>query len=101
MPEQERHILICSGPRCDPTRRRADELLRQLADMVAADPTLQLKCSRTQCMSACEFGPTLVVLPDDVWYRCEDSAALERIVSEHLQQGQSVTELVFALRGQE
>jgi (2Fe-2S) ferredoxin len=52
-------------------------------------------------MSACEFGPTLVVLPDDVWYRCEDSAALERIVSEHLQQGQSVTELVFALRGQE
>ncbi len=47
-------------------------------------------------MVACRNqGPLMVVYPEGVWYRCVDTASLDRIVTEHLVGGNEVYDLIF------
>jgi len=32
----------------------------------------------------CEFGPTLVVYPDNVWYSCKTEEEVDQVINEHL-----------------
>ena len=67
-----------------------------MGSKIDARPDLRVKRTRTHCMVACKnMGPILVVYPEGVWYRCLDEASLDRIVSEHLEQGREVSDLVF------
>ena len=45
-------------------------------------------------------GPLVVVYPEGVWYQCKDEVALDRIVTEHLEQGKLVEDLIFHKLGE-
>ena len=96
MRTHSRHILMCTGPRCTEDGLRAEAMFGVLGEAIDARPELRVKRTRTHCMVACKNqGPLAVVYPEGVWYRCEDAAAVERIVAEHLENGREVTDLVF------
>jgi (2Fe-2S) ferredoxin len=101
MRTHNRHVLMCTGPRCTTDGVAAEAMFGQLGEKIDARPDLRVKRTRTHCMVACKFGgPNLVVYPEGVWYRCTDEAALERIVTEHLVDGREVTDLIFHRLGE-
>ncbi len=53
--------------------------------------------SKVDCLRVCEQGPIAVVYPDGVWYHSAEGEVLDRIIREHLVEGQVVGEYVFAL----
>jgi (2Fe-2S) ferredoxin len=48
------------------------------------------------CLDRCELGPTVVVYPEGVWYRCERREDVEEILQSHLKRGERVWRLMLA-----
>jgi (2Fe-2S) ferredoxin len=87
---------MCTGPRCTEDGVLSEAMFAVLGEKIDARPGLTVKRTRTHCMVACKAqGPVVVVYPEGVWYRCEDEAAIERVVVEHLEGGREVTDLIF------
>lgn len=100
MRTHQRHVLLCTGPRCTEAGVQAEAMFLQLGKEIDARPQLCVKRTRSQCFAVCKGGPILVVYPEGVWYRVTDTAALKRIVADHLEGGREVSELVFHRLGQ-
>lgn len=45
------------------------------------------------CLDACEYGPSLVVYPDEVWYGGVTVADVPEIIEEHIIGGRPVERL--------
>lgn len=93
-----RHILICTGGFCSPSRggRGLYSLLATLLERegLLFGPT-RVKRSETPCLGVCEGGPIVAVYPEGIWYRGVTPELLERIVVEHLRDGNVVEHAVF------
>ena len=90
-----KHVLMCTGPRCTEDGRQAELMFQQLGRKIDSRPDLKVKRTRTSCFAVCKMGPIMVVYPEGVWYRSIDESVLERIVAEHLQDGNEVSEHVI------
>lgn len=93
-----RHILICTGRFCDPNGKAAalyNRLPTLLGELGDYDNPQRVKRGTTACLGVCAGGPLLVIYPDGVWYHHVDQDLLKRIVDEHLEQNQPVTEAIF------
>lgn len=93
-----RHLLVCVGPRCAQDGQ-AQTLFDSLGDKFKAaglhEGELRVKRSRVSCFAACKGGPVVCVQPDGTWYYNVTDANMDRIVRQHLVQGQVVQDLVF------
>lgn len=95
-----RQVLVCTGPRC--TQNGEGEALfdalqaklRAAGLGVDAGPA-RVKRTRTGCVAACQGGPIVAVQPDGVWYYNVSDDNIDRIIEQHLKQGQVVADLVF------
>jgi (2Fe-2S) ferredoxin len=92
---------MCVGPRCTENGVQSSAMFELMGAKIDALPALRVKRTRTHCMVACKNqGPVLLVYPEGTWYRCQDEAALTRIVREHLEHGREVSDLVFHRLGE-
>jgi len=93
-----RHLLVCTGPRCDHDGS-AQALFDSLAVKFKAagldQGDLRVKRGRSGCFAACKGGPLLCVQPDGVWYYNVTPDNMDRIINTHLLAGQPVEDLVF------
>lgn len=98
MAEYARHMLVCVGPRCT-EEGEAQVLFERLGEKFKAagidKGSLRVKRTRTHCFATCKSGPILCIQPDGVWYYNVTEANLDRIINEHLVQGQPVTDLIY------
>ena len=93
-----RHILICTGHYCDPEGKALalyNSLTRKLGNLGRYENPLRVKRGITPCLGVCYNGPILVVYPDGIWYHHVDDHLLDRIIQEHLIDGNPVEEFVF------
>ena len=93
-----RHVLVCTGSYCSPDRR-GRQIYSELARLLQREDLLfgpmRVKRGETPCLGVCAGGPIVAVYPDGVWYANVTPALLERIVVEHLKNGDVVEEAVF------
>ncbi|WP_432260607.1 (2Fe-2S) ferredoxin domain-containing protein [Cupriavidus sp. TMH.W2] len=95
MRRHDRHVLMCTGPRCTENGATAEEMFKVLGQAIDACDGLHVKRTRSHCFAVCKHGPIMAVYPDGIWYRSVDAAAVRRIVSEHLAGGCPVEPLIF------
>ncbi len=79
----QRLVLLCNGDTC--STRGADEVtvaLRRALREQGLDPVVHT--ARTRCLGRCDDGCTVVVQPDNIWYRNVTPDVAREIVDQHL-----------------
>jgi (2Fe-2S) ferredoxin len=97
----QRHVFFCTNQRPDGHPRgcckaKDSEKLRNYMKARAKELGLErVRINSSGCLDRCELGPTLVIYPEGVWYKCESMADAERILLEHVQNGNPVSDLML------
>lgn len=81
--------MICQHRSCQ--RNGSSEVL---AAFRQADKPKGVMIAESDCMGQCGSGPTVRVMPDDVWYCRVTAADVPRIIEQHLQNGKPVQDLL-------
>ena len=95
MRTHDKHVLMCTGPRCTEGGCQAEAMFVRLGQLIHACSGLRAKRTRSHCFAVCKEGPILVVYPDGIWYHRIDEETLERIVHEHLVAGRPIASHIF------
>ena len=98
MGEYKRHLLVCVGPRCTQSGE-SQALFDSLGERFKAagidKGELRVKRTRTHCFATCKSGPIMCVQPDGIWYYNVTENNLDRIIQQHLVEGNPVEELIY------
>ncbi|MCC5792364.1 MAG: (2Fe-2S) ferredoxin domain-containing protein [Legionellaceae bacterium] len=98
----QKHVFFCTNQK-DPGKpccanHQATQAVAyvkaQLKEKHATGPG-KIRISPSGCLGRCRLGPCVVIYPEGVWYRYQDQADLDRIISEHLLQGTVVKSLLI------
>lgn len=98
-----KHIFICENKRepNDPKGCCADknsiaikELFKKRLKELGLNSTIRANTSG--CLDACEFGPTIVVYPEQIWYGRVTVDDVEEIIQSHLINNKPVERLFIS-----
>lgn len=98
---RERYVLICGNvrPEEDPRGccgRKCPGLRERFAEAIkAAGLKDRARALKSSCLDECATGPTVCVMPDNVWYRDVHAEDVPEIVEAHLRDGRPVERLLL------
>lgn len=55
----------------------------------------RIRINQAGCLDRCELGPTMVIYPEGVWYKCETAEDIDEVITEHLQNDRRVERLML------
>lgn len=89
-----KQVLVCGGTGCTSSgsKKVLDALHKALKDNGLEDEILVV---RTGCFGLCSLGPIMIVYPEGAFYSQATPEGVERIVKEHLKDGNIVKELLY------
>jgi (2Fe-2S) ferredoxin len=96
-----RHVFCCINERPAGHPRgccKEKDAVRLRNYMKARAKELGLKGVRINaagCLDRCELGPTMVIYPEGVWYRCRTAEDMDEVLQTHLVQGGRVAHLML------
>jgi (2Fe-2S) ferredoxin len=94
----EKHIFICENersaddPRGSCTARGSASVLEEFKKLTHPLKG-KVRTNRAGCLDACQFGVTVVVYPDGVWYGGVKAEDVKEIFEKHIVGGQPVERL--------
>lgn len=100
-PYFRKHVFVCVNERPPGHPRgcchgRDSVALRDYMKARAKEFGLaDVRINSAGCLDRCESGPTLVVYPEGVWYRCETPADVDAVLIEHIRDGGRVARLML------
>jgi (2Fe-2S) ferredoxin len=57
-----------------------------------------VRVNQAGCLDRCEFGPTIVIYPEGIWYRAKTREDVDEILSAHLIKGGRARRLMLTER---
>ena len=99
-----KHIFVCNNqrPAEDPrgccSARGSVDLLDYLKKRVHESGLKgKVRVNKAGCLDACQYGPSLVIYPDDVWYSPQTQEDMEEILTEHVENNRIVERLLMPI----
>ena len=97
----DRHIFFCTNERPEGHPRgccsgKGSVKLRDYMKARAKELGIKgVRVNSAGCLDRCELGPTLVIYPEGVWYRCETREDVDRVLEAHVRDGGRAAELML------
>jgi (2Fe-2S) ferredoxin len=97
----KKHIFICTNQRPPGARaccgdEHGSALTAEFKKLLKdRGLNIEMRAQRTGCFDLCEYGPTVAVYPEGVFYGKVQLSDVEEIVSEHLEHDRVVERLVI------
>jgi (2Fe-2S) ferredoxin len=95
------HVFCCVHQRPAGHARGccADKQARLLCDLMCRRSMVsgmrRVRINQAGCLNLCEYGPTMVIYPEGVWYRYDTEADIQEILTHHLRHGHRVDRLLL------
>ncbi len=96
------HVFCCVNeraedhPRGSCSRRGAGELRDYMKLQARKLGLKDVRINQSGCLDRCENGPTVVVYPEGIWYRCSSKQDVDDILAGHIRDGQPVERLMLS-----
>jgi (2Fe-2S) ferredoxin len=100
------HLFVCTNRRPNGHRRgscaaRGSEPLRDYMKARAKELGLKrVRVNSAGCLDRCEFGPTMVIYPEGVWYRADTPEDIDEILTVHVRDHGRVPRLMLTEKHQ-
>ena len=97
----EKHIFICTNQRTEGTRKSCGEacgmeLVKAFKKSIKENNLNgKVRAQRSGCLDACDFGPSMVVYPEGIFYGGVQLSDVEEIVKEHVKNNRPVERLII------
>ena len=104
MPKPDKLVLVCNKDRpadhykgCCVEKGTLDlaPRLRELRKEKDLSEKIAITIATTGCLGPCTYGPIVVVMPDNIWYKGVTMDDLEEIVDSHLIGDKPVERLIL------
>ena len=102
MPTYKYHIFICINQRPEGHPKgccsgRGSEAIREYFKEEIGRLGLKgrVRANAAGCLDTCQYGPSVVVYPDGVWYRVKNLDDAKEIIERHIQRGETVERLLM------
>jgi len=96
----EKHIFVCENvrPEDDPRgcccAKGSKELRQQFKNhLKKLGLNKEVRANAAGCLDACEYGATVVVYPEQIWYGGVTKEDVEEIIQKHIIEGNPVERL--------
>ncbi|MDD5464647.1 MAG: (2Fe-2S) ferredoxin domain-containing protein [Candidatus Moranbacteria bacterium] len=96
----QKHIFICTNERpADHPKgccsRKGSEGVKDKfkVELKKRGLSSQVRANASGCLDACEFGPTVVIYPEGVWYSAVTENDVEEIIDKHIVGGKAIDHL--------
>ncbi len=98
----DKHIFICTNERKNSTRKSCGEA--HGLELVSAfkeelkkrNLSIKIRVQKAGCLDICDFGPTIVVYPEGIFYVGVSTSDVAEIIDEHILQNKPVERLVLS-----
>ena len=96
-----KHVFCCVNQRPEKhprgsCARRGGEDLRDYMKARAKELGLDdVRINSAGCLDRCELGPTMVIYPEGVWYRCSTPGEVDQVLTGHIRDGGRVSHLML------
>ncbi|MBK9477779.1 MAG: (2Fe-2S) ferredoxin domain-containing protein [Bacteroidetes bacterium] len=97
----DKHIFICTNerknsPRLSCGEAHGSELIAAFkAGIAKRESKITIRTQKTGCLDICDFGPTLVVYPEGIFYVGVQLSDVDEIIDEHLMNNRPVERLIL------
>ncbi len=95
------HIFFCTNQRPEGNccqNYQAQEMrdyLKQRTKELGIIGKGKVRANTAGCMDRCQYGPVMVIYPEETWYTFKNKSDIDEIITEHLQNGHLVERLLI------
>jgi (2Fe-2S) ferredoxin len=97
----EKHIFICTNQRAPGEKKSCGEacgmeLVKEFKKQIKEKGLAKkIRAQKTGCLDACEYGPSMVIYPEGIFYGGVTPGDIKEILDEHILNNRPVERLVI------